>query len=140
MVITKSNPSPAGINFFAWLLPNSRIAKVYGISKPAYAAPSKALSYGHPGKSFPQYLSPCQPSPRLAHLCRLRPNLDRQSQNLYTNENFGIELEHAVYAFDATTIDLCLSLFPWAKFRHAKGRSSSIPFWIYVAASPLWSL
>jgi len=44
-----------------------------------------------------------------------------KARTLYTNEDFGIELEHAVYAFDATTIDLCLSLFPWAKFRQRKG-------------------
>ena len=35
-----------------------------------------------------------------------------KARTLYANEDFGIELEHAVYAFDATTIDLCLSLFP----------------------------
>jgi hypothetical protein len=44
-----------------------------------------------------------------------------KARTLYANEDFGIELEHAVYAFDATTIDLCLSLFPWAKFRQRKG-------------------
>jgi len=40
---------------------------------------------------------------------------------LYANEDFGIELKQTVYAFDATTIDLCLSLFPWALFRQRKG-------------------
>jgi len=44
-----------------------------------------------------------------------------KARTLYANEDFGVELEHAVYAFDATTIDLCLSLFPWAKFRQRKG-------------------
>jgi len=39
---------------------------------------------------------------------------------LYINEPFGLELEPAVYALDATTIDLCLSLFPWAQFRRRK--------------------
>lgn len=39
---------------------------------------------------------------------------------LYAKESFGIELEQSVYALDSTTIDLCLSLFPWAKFRAHK--------------------
>lgn len=44
-----------------------------------------------------------------------------QARRLYAHESFGVELEEAVYAFDASTIDLCLSVFPWAKFRQRKG-------------------
>jgi len=44
-----------------------------------------------------------------------------QARRLYAQEDFGVELEEAVYAFDASTIDLCLSVFPWAKFRQRKG-------------------
>jgi len=40
---------------------------------------------------------------------------------LYTDEPLGIDLDVSVYAFDATTIDLCLSMYPWAPFRRAKG-------------------
>ena len=47
--------------------------------------------------------------------------LIREARNLYVNESFGIELDQTVYALDATTIDLCLSLFPWALFRKKKG-------------------
>jgi Domain of unknown function (DUF4372)/Transposase DDE domain len=39
---------------------------------------------------------------------------------LYAHSDLGLELEATAYAFDATTIDLCLSLFPWAKFRRRK--------------------
>ena len=39
---------------------------------------------------------------------------------LYAKEPLGIDLDAAVYAFDATTIDLCLSLYPWAPFRSTK--------------------
>ena len=39
---------------------------------------------------------------------------------LYVNEDIGLDLDATVYALDATTIDLCLSLFPWANFRRAK--------------------
>jgi hypothetical protein len=40
--------------------------------------------------------------------------------NLYRGESLGLELENAAYALDSSTIDLCLSLFPWAKFRKTK--------------------
>jgi len=43
------------------------------------------------------------------------------ARDLYLNEPFGIDLEQTVYALDATTIELCLSLFPWAHFRKNKG-------------------
>jgi hypothetical protein len=36
---------------------------------------------------------------------------------LYADEDFGVELQQTVYALDCTTIDLCLSLFPWARYR-----------------------
>ncbi len=42
------------------------------------------------------------------------------ARGLYAKEEFGIELDQTVYALDSTTIDLCLSLFPWAKFRKHK--------------------
>ena len=48
--------------------------------------------------------------------------LVKQARPLYLNDNdFRVELDNMVYALDSTTIDLCLSLFPWAKFRHHKG-------------------
>ena len=40
---------------------------------------------------------------------------------LYADDSFGVELAQTVYALDATTIDLCLALFPWARFRKHKG-------------------
>jgi hypothetical protein len=43
------------------------------------------------------------------------------ARKLYQQEKFLEELDETVYAFDSTTIDLCLSLFPWAKFRQRKG-------------------
>ncbi len=42
------------------------------------------------------------------------------ARGFYIEEEFGIELDQTVYALDSTTIDLCLSLFPWAKFRKHK--------------------
>jgi len=43
-----------------------------------------------------------------------------KARTLYANEDFGVQLNREVYALDSTTIDLCLSLFPWAKFRKHK--------------------
>jgi hypothetical protein len=43
------------------------------------------------------------------------------ARDLYFDEDFGIELDNTVYALDSTTVDLCLSLFPWARFRKTKG-------------------
>ena len=43
--------------------------------------------------------------------------LIRSARSLYAKESFGVELEQTVYALDCTTIDLCLSLFPWARYR-----------------------
>ena len=46
--------------------------------------------------------------------------LIREAQSLYAKEPFGVELTETVYALDSSTIDLCLSLFPWAHFRKTK--------------------
>ena len=46
--------------------------------------------------------------------------LIRHARTLYANDPLRLELDQTIYAFDSTTIDLCLSLFPWARFRHRK--------------------
>ena len=43
-------------------------------------------------------------------------SLIQTARKLYANDSFGLELQNTVYALDATTIDLCLSMFPWANF------------------------
>ena len=63
------------------------------------------------------------------------------ARDLYRDESFGVELSETVYAFDSTTVDLCLSLFPWAQFRRRKSAvklhtlldvRGSIPTSVYV--------
>jgi hypothetical protein len=63
------------------------------------------------------------------------------ARDLYRDEPFGLELSETVYAFDSTTIDLCLTLFPWGKFRRHKSAvklhtlldlRGSIPTNVYV--------
>ena len=46
--------------------------------------------------------------------------LIRRARKLYAQDDFGIQLEETAYVFDSSTIDLCLSLFPWARFRKRK--------------------
>jgi hypothetical protein len=48
-------------------------------------------------------------------------SLIHTARRLYVDDDFGVELDHTVYALDSTTIDLCLSLFPWAHFQATKG-------------------
>jgi len=52
-----------------------------------------------------------------ADFCQI---LISQARSLYADEDFGVELKQTAYALDSTTIDLCLSLFPWASFRKHK--------------------
>lgn len=64
------------------------------------------------------------------------------ARKLYQGEDLGVELDQTVYAMDATTIDLCLSMFPWAQFRRTKGAiklhtlldlRGSIPTFIHIS-------
>lgn len=50
----------------------------------------------------------------------LAQSLITTARGLYINEDLGLELDNTVYALDASTIDLCLSVFPWATFRRSK--------------------
>ncbi len=65
-----------------------------------------------------------------------------QARSLYTSEDLGLDLTNTVYALDSTTIDLCLSVFPWAHFRSTKSAvkmhtlldlRGSIPSFIHVS-------
>jgi hypothetical protein len=67
--------------------------------------------------------------------------LIREARKLYADEGFGLDLKETVYALDSTTIDLCLSLFPWAPFRRAKAAiklhtlldlNGSIPTFVHI--------
>jgi hypothetical protein len=69
-----------------------------------------------------------------------------KARALYASEDFGVELANTVYALDATTIDLCLSMFPWAPFRSTKAAvklhtlldlRGSIPTFIHISDGKL---
>jgi hypothetical protein len=53
--------------------------------------------------------------------CDFAQVLIHQARQLYVDDDFGLQLQETVYALDATIIDLCLSVFPWARFRKTKG-------------------
>ncbi len=57
---------------------------------------------------------------RLAYLRRLCPVAIGIARRLYAGDPFGVDLKETVYALDASTIDLCLSVFSWAPFRSTK--------------------
>jgi hypothetical protein len=72
--------------------------------------------------------------------------LIRQARDLYAHEPFGVTLKETVYALDSTTIDLCLSVFPWARFRRRKAAvklhtlldlRGNIPCFIHVSQGKL---
>jgi hypothetical protein len=72
--------------------------------------------------------------------------LIRLARSLYAEEPFGVDLAETVYALDATTIDLCLSVFPWAPFRSTKAAiklhtlldlRGSIPSFIHISDGKL---
>ena len=52
--------------------------------------------------------------------CDFAQVLIGQARKLYAEDDFGLQLQETVYALDASTIDLCRSLFPWARFRSTK--------------------
>ena len=68
--------------------------------------------------------------------------LIQRARRLYAGEPLAVQLDQTVYALDSTTIDLCLSLFPWAHFRRRKGAvklhtlldlRGSIPCFVYIS-------
>ena len=72
--------------------------------------------------------------------------LIRVAQQLYQNDSIAIELKQPLYAFDSTTIDLCLSLFPWAEFRKTKAAvkmhtlidlRGPIPVWVAITTGKI---
>jgi len=76
----------------------------------------------------------------------LSQRLIAQARKLYATEDLGLDLTNTVYALDSTTIDLCLSVFPWAHFRTTKAAvkmhtlldlRGNIPSFIHVSDGKL---
>src|SRR5215472_2949521 len=82
--------------------------------------PWQALSHGFPRDDRSFHSTRRQRISRLADLCRLCADSDRDRRPLYAHDPIGVELNQSLCALDSTAIDLCLSRFPWAKFRRHK--------------------
>jgi transposase len=76
----------------------------------------------------------------------LAQRLIAQARKLYADDDLGLELKNTVYALDSTTIDLCLAVFPWARFRTTKAAvkmhtlldlKGSIPSFIHISDGKL---
>jgi hypothetical protein len=68
------------------------------------------------------------------------------ARKLYVKDSFAVDLDQTVYAFDSTTIDLCLTLFPWAQFRRRKSAvkrhtlidlRGNIPCFVHVSGAKM---
>jgi hypothetical protein len=78
--------------------------------------------------------------------CDFAQSLIGIARRLYAEDSFGVELKNTVYALDSTTIDLCLSMFPWAPFRATKAAvklhtlldlRGNIPSFIFISDGKL---
>lgn len=101
----------------------------------------QAVPSGYPRRRVLQHRRQCQQGPRLVHLCRLRSVLASARSPTLRGRRVRGRMVNTVYALDATTIDLCLSVFPWARFRQTKAAiqlhtlldlRGSIPIFLHI--------
>ena len=84
------------------------------------AQPTKLYHLGIRGKVSRSALADANETRDWRIYCEFAQAMIRLARRLYANEPIGVALRETVYALDSTTIDLCLSLFPWAPFRDTK--------------------
>ena len=78
------------------------------------------LPQWHPKRTHQKQSRSCQQQTKLEIFYDFAQILIKEATTLYCNDSIKLDIDDAVYALDSTTIDLCLSLFPWAKFRKTK--------------------
>jgi hypothetical protein len=110
------------------------------------AQPAKLYHLGIRGKVTRSNLADANEGRDWRIYCEFAQGLIRIARRLYAEEPLAVELENTVYALDSTTIDLCLSLFPWAPFRTTKAAiklhtlldlRGAIPTFIYISDGKL---
>jgi len=110
------------------------------------AQPTKLYHMGLRGKVSRSALADANESRDWRIFAEFAHALIRTARRLYAQEPLAVDLAETVYALDATTIDLCLSLFPWAKFRTTKAAvklhtlldlRGSIPSFIHISDGKL---
>src|SRR5260370_3713453 len=81
----------------------------------------QALSHGLPWQDFPLNFGGCHEAHDWRIFADFAQVLIHLARPMYAQDAIGVDLDSTIYALDSTTIDLCLSLFPWARFRARKG-------------------
>jgi hypothetical protein len=84
------------------------------------SCPDKLYHMGIRGKVSRSTLADANESHNWRIFADFAQTLIVRARALYAQDPFGVEIEHTAYALDSTTIDLCLALFPWARFRTRK--------------------
>jgi Domain of unknown function (DUF4372) len=103
---------------FLSMLPRSpRIDRVFATSKCLQSIGSKLYHMGFRSKVARSTLADANESRDWRIYADFAQVLIAIARPLYASDLIGVELDQSLYALDSTTIDLCLSLFPWAKFR-----------------------
>jgi hypothetical protein len=110
------------------------------------AQPAKLYHLGIRGKVSRSSLADANETRDWRIHCEFAQALIRIARRLYAKEPLGVDLDNTVYALDSTTIDLCLSLFPWAPFRQTKAAiklhtlldlRGAIPTFIFISDGKL---
>ena len=110
------------------------------------ATPAKLYHLGIRGKISRSNLADANETRDWRIHCEFAQALIRIARRLYADESLAVDLDNTVYALDSTTIDLCLSLFPWAPFRETKAAiklhtlldlRGAIPAFIFISDGKL---
>jgi len=110
------------------------------------AQPAKLYHFGIRGNVTRSNLGDANETRDWRIYCEFAQALIRIARRLYAQEPLAVDLDNTVYALDSTTIDLCLSLFPWAPFRDAKAAiklhtlldlRGAIPAFIFISDGKL---
>ena len=97
------------------------IARVFGISKPVFALRAKSSTIWESGAAISRSTRADANEQRDWRIhADFAQSLIRIARPLHAEEDLGLDLDNTVHALDASTIDLCLSVFPWALFRSTK--------------------
>src|SRR5271155_148259 len=124
MVILASAPCVAQNISGLWRSHRLRIVKVCAISKRVLERSPQSCAVWDCATPWPDRHWPTPTSyvtGASGLMSDLAAVLIKRARKLYLKDDFGLDLANTVYALDSTTIDLCLSLFPWAYFRSTKG-------------------
>jgi hypothetical protein len=110
------------------------------------AQPAKLYHFGIRGNVTRSNLGDANETRDWRIYCEFAQTLIRIARRLYAQEPLAVDLDNTVYALDSTTIDLCLSLFPWAPFRDTKAAiklhtlldlRGAIPAFIFISDGKL---